>query len=172
MILSLDPGSSRIGWAITTFDGDIVEQGFLSPINTSNRKLPFNKKMNVLIKSLIEEFEQILKKENITHVAWEIVPAFGQMSQRELVQATATTLKVMTFQIGFPYQQFTPGAWHKQFTGKAKCTKEEVRSLVLSHNIIRKDNLISEDYPYDVYDAIAIGLVAGKVDEWITDEFK
>ena len=171
MILSLDPGSSRIGWAITSFNGDIVEQGFLSPANESNKKVPFNKRMNILIKALIVEFEQILKNEEITHVAWEIVPSFGRMAQRELVQATATTLKVLTFQKGFPYQQFTPGKWHKQLMGTTTCTKEEVRSKVLEYNILRgDDNQIAIDYPYDVYDAIAIGLAAGQLDEWIIDE--
>lgn len=171
MILSLDPGSSKIGWAITTFDGDIVSFGLLSPINTSNKNIPFNKKMNILIKNLLDFFDEIFHNYNITNVAWEIVPSFGKMAQRELVQATATTLKVLTFQRDLTYQQFTPGSWHKKFTGKTTCTKEEVKEIVLRHNLERpEDNQLPVDAPYDTYDAIAIGLTAGRLNEWITDE--
>ena len=171
MILSLDPGSSRIGWAITSFNGDIVSLGFISPVNESNKNIPFNKKMNLLIKSLLEHFGDLLDNRDITHVAWEIVPSFGAMSQRELVQASATTLKVLTFQRGLPYQQFTPRDWHKKFSGKASCTKDEVKELVLSHNLRRsEDNQLPTDAPYDTYDAIAIGLTAGIKNEWIIDE--
>jgi len=170
MILSLDPGSSKIGWSIVDFDGHIVDQGLLNPVNNSNINIPFNKKMNILIKHLVKDFTEILDK-GVTHVAWEIVPSFGRMAQRELVQATATTLKVLCFQRDLPYQQFTPGRWHKSFVGKSSCTKEEVKSLILSHNIIREeDNQIAVDYPYDVYDAMAIGITAAKLNEWITDE--
>ena len=170
MILSLDPGSSKIGWSIVSFDGHIVDQGLLNPVNNSNINIPFNKKMNILIKHLIKDFSEILDR-GVTHVAWEIVPSFGKMSQRELVQATANTLKVLCFQRNMPYQQFTPGKWHKSFIGKSSCTKEEIRSEILLHNIIRdKDNQIATDYPYDVYDAIAIGLTAAKLNDWITDE--
>jgi len=167
MILSLDPGSSRIGWALTSFNGDIASLGFISPVNDSNKNIPFNKKMNHIIKSLLDYFEDLLDNKGVTHVAWEIVPSFGAMAQRELVQASATTLKVLTFQRGLPYQQFTPRAWHKEFVGKASCTKDEVKELVLTNNLTRpEDNQLPTDAPYDVYDAIAIGLVAGRKNSW------
>ena len=167
MILSLDPGSARIGWARTTLDGQNVDYGFLSPIDDAPKNLPFNQKMNLLIRRLIPEFKMLL--EDSTHVAWEIVPSFGQMAQRELVQATATTLKVLTIIQKKPYQQFTPQAWHKQFVGKAKCTKDEVKSCILSDNTISCK--IKNDLPYDTYDAIAIGVTAARKNEWIEIEW-
>jgi len=167
LILSLDPGSARIGWALTTLDGRNVDYGFLSPIEDVPKKWPFNQRMNLLIRRLIPEFELLLNR--TTHVAWEIVPSFGQMAQRELVQATATTLKVLTFIHGKPYQQFTPQAWHKQFVGKAKCTKDEVKSCVLLDDTISCN--IESDLPYDTYDAIAIGVTAARKNEWILNEW-
>jgi Holliday junction resolvasome RuvABC endonuclease subunit len=91
------------------------------------------------------------------------------MAQRELVQATATTLKVLTIIQKKPYQQFTPQAWHKQFVGKAKCTKDEVKSCILSDNTISCK--IKNDLPYDTYDAIAIGVTAARKNEWIEIEW-
>jgi len=168
VILSLDPGSSRIGWSITSLNGEVQEYGFLSPISDVPKSMAFNQKMNLLMRRLIPEFNPLLDR--VAYVAWEIVPAFGQMSQRELVQATASTLKVLTLQRGYAYQQFTPQAWHKKFVGKAKCTKDEVKSCVIENNILKSGEEIASDLPYDVYDAIAIGLVASQYKEWITNE--
>lgn len=169
MILSLDPGSSRIGWAITHPQGKTVDYGFLSPVKDTPKNMGFNLKMNLLIRRLIPSFNELLSRK-VTKVAWEIVPAFGQMAQRELVQATATTLKILTIQKGLEYQQFTPQGWHKKALGAAKCTKEEVKSWVIENNLLLYNVRIEDDLPYDVYDAIAIGLVAQKYNEWITDE--
>ena len=165
MILSLDPGSSKIGWCLTDSNGVPQEFGLLSPIGEVKKKLPFNIKMNLLIRRLIPEFESILDR-GVTHVAWEIVPAFGQMAHRELVQATATTLKILSIQRELPYQQFTPQSWHKSLLGRGKVTKEEVKSWVIENNVLLLDVKTS----YDVFDAIAIGQVAFRQDEWITDE--
>ena len=173
MILSLDPGSSKVGWAIVNFEGDIVSLGFISPSKGLNGNIPFNLKMNLIIKDVLGHFDDLLynRYREITHVAWEVVPSFGKMGQRELVQATANTLKVLTFQKGLPYQQFTPRDWHKKFVGKASCTKDEVKKLVLMENLKRPaDKQIPDDLPYDTYDAIAIGLTASRYDKWIDIE--
>jgi len=163
MILSLDPGSSRIGWSITSANGMTMDCGFLSPLEDVPKSMPFNQKMNLLSRRLIPIFNPLLDR--VSHVAWEIVPSFGQMSQRDLVQATGITLKVLTLQRNYAYQQFTPQAWHKLFVGKGKCTKDEVKSLVIENN-----PLLLTDMPFDVYDAIAIGLTAQRKNEWIYHE--
>lgn len=163
VILSLDPGSSKIGWALTTSSGETSDYGFLSPLEEVPKTIPFNHRMNLLVRRLILPFKEKVNKAD--YVAWEIVPSFGQMSQRELVQATAITLKVITFQKKLPYQQFSPQGWHKEFLDKGKCTKKEVKDRVLFF-----DKEIEDDLPFDVYDAIAIGKVAAKKNEWITNE--
>ena len=169
MILSVDPGSSKIGWAIVDLDETIVSLGSIGPGKGLGNNIPFNLKMNHIIKSLLDFYEDLLDNRDITNVAWEIVPSFGAMAQRELVQASATTLKVLTFQRGLPYQQFTPRSWHKDFMGVAKVTKEEVKQKVLEWP--KTANPLPTDAPYDTYDAIAIGLTAARKNVWITDEF-
>lgn len=166
MILSLDPGSSKIGWAVINDNGLPIDYGLLSPVTDAPKKLGFNLKMNLLIRRLIPVFEDILERHKITHVAWEVVPSFGSMANREHIQATATTLKVLSLKRKLPYQQFTPQSWHKKALDNSKCTKDEVKSWVLGNNTL----LLNVEMTYDVYDAIAIGLVAYRYGEWITDE--
>ena len=168
MILSLDPGSAKIGYALTNSNGAVVRTGVLSPIEGIAKSAPFNLRMNALIRSLIDIFESLIQEYKVTHVAWEIVPSFGAMASRDLVQATAVTLKVITFQHELPYQHFTPQSWHKELLGNAKVTKDEVKSWV-------KDNvhiiMVAEGKStYDMYDAIAIGQLAYSKGEWNTNE--
>jgi Holliday junction resolvasome RuvABC endonuclease subunit len=169
MILSLDPGSSKIGYAITNENGTVVRTGVLSPIEDVSKSAPFNLRMNALIRRLIVIFQDLIEEYKVTHVAWEIVPSFGAMANRDLVQATAITLKVITFQKKLEYQHFTPQSWHKELLGNAKVTKDEVKSWV-------KDNvhiiMVAEGKSsYDMYDAIAIGQLAHSKGEWNTNEF-
>lgn len=166
MILSLDPGSSKIGWALTNSQGQTTKYGLLSPIQDAPKSLAFNLKMNLLVRRLIQEFKTLIEENEVTHVAWEIVPSFGQMANRDLVQATAITLKVLTFQKQLPYQHFTPQTWHRELLGDPKVTKEEVKSWVEQNTILLLDVKMS----YDVFDAIAIGQTAYRRDEWITNE--
>jgi len=168
MIFCLDPGSSRIGWAIVDFDETIVSLGSIGPGKGLGNNIPFNLKMNHIIKSLLDFYEDLLDNKDISHVAWEIVPSFGAMAQRELVQASATTLKVLAFQRGLPYQQFTPRSWHKDFMGVAKVTKQEVKAKVLEHSKVLSP--LPDDAPFDTYDAIAIGIMAARKNKWIIDE--
>lgn len=166
MILSLDPGSSKIGWAVTDSQGIPQSYGLLSPIYDVPKSLGFNLKMNLLVKRLIVIFSEIIQIHKVTHVAWEIVPSFGTMANRDLVQATAITLKVLTFQNKLPYQQFTPQTWHRDLLGDPKVTKDQVKSWVNENFTLYLDSKT----PYDVFDAIAIGQTAHRKNEWITDE--
>lgn len=166
MILSLDPGSSKIGWAVTDLQGQVMDYGLLSPIVDVPKSLGFNLKMNLLIRRLIPIFEGIMRKHKVSHVVWEIVPSFGSMANRELVQATANTLKVLTFKKKLPYQHFTPQTWHKLLTGNSKASKEEIKSWVSENTIL----LLDEKMSYDVYDAIAIGQASLLKNEWMNNE--
>lgn len=157
LIFSLDPGVSKMGWALTNYDGKTIDYGFWT--DPLNAKFAFNKRMNRQIHALITHFTTQLDK-NVKRVVWEVVPAFGQMQNKDLVQATCITLKVLTFQRGLEYQEYQARSWHKLFLGKASCTKEEVKSKVL------ESESISDDVTYDVYDAIAIGKVSAREDKW------
>lgn len=156
LIFSLDPGVSKIGWALTNFDGETIEYGLETDPCPDYE---FNKRMNALINYLIFFYSRQLDK-NVTHVAWEIVPSFARMRNKDLVQATANTLKVLAFQRGYLYRGYQPREWHKSFIGKPDCSKDEVKFKVLE-----LENM-SNKLSYDVYDAVAIGKVAAKNQKW------
>lgn len=168
MILSLDPGYSKIGWSIISANGIVQDCGFLNPLEEIPKSMQFNQKMNLQIRRLVPIFNDLLDR--VSHVAWEIVPSFGAMAQRDLVQSTAMTLKVLTISRNYAYQSFTPQSWHKEFIGKGKCTKQEVKEQVI--NVLKLNNVsVDENLPFDVFDAIAIGMVAQKRNEWTYGEW-
>ena len=156
LIFSLDPGVTKIGWALTNLDGKTIDYGLATDPCPND---PFNKRMNSLINYLIFFYSNQLDK-NVKYVSWEVVPSFARMNNKDLVQATANTLKVLAFQRNLMYHEYQAREWHKLFIGEPNCTKEDVKSKVLE----------LEDIPqkqtYDVYDAIAIGKVAAKNNIW------
>ena len=156
LIFSLDPGVSKIGWALTNLDGKTIDYGIEKDPCPDYE---FNKRMNALINYLIFFYSRQFDK-NVCYVTWEIVPAFARMNNKDLVQATANTLKVLAFQRNFYYRGYQPREWHKLFLDNPNCSKDEVKNKVLE----------LEDIPgkhsYDVYDAIAIGKVAAKQNKW------
>jgi Holliday junction resolvasome RuvABC endonuclease subunit len=156
LIFSLDPGVSKIGWALTNLDGKNIDHGLISdpcPDET------FNKRMNAHINYLIFFYSRQLDR-HVKYVTWEVVPSFARMKNKDLVQATANTLKVLAFQRKLFYHEYQAREWHKLFIGEPNCTKDEVKNKV-----IELEN-ITDKYTYDVYDAIAIGKVAAKENKW------
>ena len=93
-------------------------------------------------------------------MTWEVVPSFARMNNKDLVQATANTLKVLAFQRNLLYHEYQAREWHKLFIGNPNCSKEEVKARVLELEDIPKKQT------YDVYDAIAIGKIAAQNNVW------
>lgn len=156
-VLSVDPGVARVGWAVLRQEDGItptvVNMGVL--VDQSDKNLTFNERMNEQIHQFMEEFDKIISSYAVTHVVWEIVPSFGMMGNQSRILATATTLKVLTFQHQLPYTELSPQRWHKMFLGKAKDVKKK--------EVVDK---LKCEYPsldplsYDEADATAIGLMA------------
>lgn len=92
-VLGFDPGVSKSGWAIICSENGLVDYGFQS---FKSSKDGFNDKINEEMKSAIPFFED--KISGVDAVAWEIVPSFGRMNQRERVLSIASVVKVVTFQ--------------------------------------------------------------------------
>lgn len=156
LIFSLDPGVSKIGWALTDYNGKTIDYGLLSDPCPDE---PFNRRMNALINYLIFFYSNTFDR-NVKRVVWEVVPSFARMKNKDLVQATANTLKVLAFQRGLEYHEYQAREWHKIFIGEPNCTKDEVKSKVLELEDI------PTKFSYDVYDAIAIGKVAAQETKW------
>lgn len=164
-IFSLDPGSVNIGGAIIS-NGAPTKLFSLKgiPSRTKDNKNSFNDDMNLLIQITLPQFEEILSKNKVTHVVWEIPPGFGGMNQRELVQSVCTTLKVVTFQRGLPYNSFTPNYWHSKLVGRSKnISKKDVRAELLERH---PDLKTFNSLPPDPFDAAAIGIVAHEINSW------
>lgn len=165
VIFALDPGSVNIGGAII-INGEPKKLFSVKgiPSRTKANKGSFNDDMDILIQMMIVQFEDIIVKNKVTHVVWEIPPSFGEMNQRELVQAVCTTLKVITFQQGLYYNHLTPNYWHSQLLGRTKSvSKQEVREELLERHPKLKQFI---GLPPDPFDAAAIGIVAYEVDNW------
>ena len=164
-IFALDPGSVNIGGAIIS-NGEPKKLFSITgiPSRTKANKGSFNDDMDALIQSVLPQFEDIITKNKVTHVVWEIPPGFGEMNQRDLVQAVCVSLKVITFQKGLFYNSLTPNYWHYQLLGRTKSvSKKEVREELL----IRYPKLEKfTDLPPDPFDAAAIGIVAYEVNHW------
>ena len=156
LIFSLDPGVTKIGWALTNLNGKTIDYGLISDPCPDE---PFNRRMNALINYLIFFYSQQLDR-HVEYVSWEVVPSFARMNNKDLVQATANTLKVLAFQRKLNYHEYQAREWHKVFIGKPDCNKEEVKAKVLELEEL------SSKHKYDVYDAIAIGKVAAQENTW------
>ena len=165
IIFALDPGSVNIGGAII-INGEPKKLFSVKgiPSRVKGNKGSFNGDMDILIQTIIPQFEEIIAENKVTHVVWETPPGFGGMNQRELVQAVCTTLKVITFQKKLPYNHLTPNYWHDQLLGRSKnVSKQEVREeLLIRHPKLQQ--FIS--LPPDPFDAAAIGIIAHKVEHW------
>lgn len=164
-VLSMDPGATKVGYAVihdSDPDSVIVNVGVLT--DRSDKSLPYNVRLNEQVDQFTTEFTNIIEQYHVDRVVWEIVPSFGTgYGSQSRVLATATVLKVLTFQQGLPFMEMSPQRWHKMLLGKSKDVKKpEVIAEILKR------------YPYldqltpDEADAIGIGLMAldAKEDEW------
>lgn len=158
-VLGFDPGVSKSGWAIICSENGLVDYGFQS---FKSSKDGFNDKINEEMKSAIPFFED--KISGVDAVAWEIVPSFGRMNQRERVLSIASVVKVVTFQKEKKWFGRTPTTVKKLVCGNGRAEKAEVRAAVES--IYPQLLELKKKMKPDVYDAIAIGHVALVRNEW------
>ncbi|WP_267716687.1 crossover junction endodeoxyribonuclease RuvC [Streptomyces sp. CoH17] len=154
-LLSVDPGSSKMGYGI--HDGDkLVHWGIVTP--HSDRKT-FNNQMNDKMQQVLWEFGPLFKKYEIDQVAWEIVPV-QTMGQRDLIQSCLSTIKSLTFLNACTYVGLTPMQMKKLVTGDSKASKGEIREAVFAHF---PEFPVIDQLPWDVYDGIAVGIAAKKL---------
>lgn len=160
-VLGLDPGVAKAGWAIV---GDRVDDyGLFSP-KSSQKK--FNDKLNEEFMTSVRFFRE--KLNSVDAVAWEIVPSFGAMAQRDRVVGVATALKFATWEIGLPWVGIVPMSIKKTATGNAKATKADMKNVALE----RFPELPADKkLPADIFDAVMIADVARRKGEWSHERF-
>src|SRR5690348_15738396 len=113
MLLSVDPGAVKIGWALYD-EENLYDWGFYSPQFTLKR---FNDQMNEGLRQVYPFFAEKSEKYRVTHIACEIVPSFSRMGQRERVMVTAVALKCIAIQNGLYWKELAPRAVKKAVTG-------------------------------------------------------
>ncbi len=146
-ILSIDPGTINCGYSIlevTNKKPILVEAGL---IKMKSRILQEQ------IVEFIEGLDLVVKNHTISEVAMEdMFYAFNPKTVIKLAQFRgAITLKLL--QDFGNFYEYTPLQVKKAVTGNGKATKEQVSFMVK-----RLLNLKEEIKPFDVTDAIAVGL--------------
>lgn len=157
-ILGFDPGVSKVGWSIIE-DGKLIDYGFQKFSSTEEK---FNDKVNQEIKAALDFLKD--KVDQVDAVAWEIVPAFGKMGQRDRIVGVATTLKILTFQKKKKWFGRPPIVVKKLFTGDGKASKIDMRNK--AESVYPQLLELKKKMSPDVYDSIAIGYVAYVQNEW------
>lgn len=161
-VLGVDPGVAKCGWAIVDTHR-VVDYGVFSP---GSSQKAFNDKLNEELVLSVKFFRERLKE--VDAVAWEIVPSFGAMSQRDRVVGVATALKFATWEAGLPWVGRVPMSIKKLATGSGKATKADMRAAALD----RFPNLPGDEkIPADVFDAVMIADVARRKGEWSSERF-
>ena len=146
-ILSIDPGTINCGYCILEVVNKkprLVEAGL---IKMKSRILQEQ------IVEFVEGLDLVVKNHTITQVAMEdMFYAFNPKTVIKLAQFRgAITLKIL--QDFGNFYEYTPLQVKKAVTGNGKATKEQVSFMVK-----RLLNLKQEIKPFDVTDAIAVGL--------------
>ncbi len=146
-ILSIDPGTINCGYCILEVINKkpkLVEAGL---IKMKSRILQEQ------IVEFIEGLDLVVKSHTISEVAMEdMFYAFNPKTVIKLAQFRgAVTLKLL--QDFGNFYEYTPLQVKKAVTGNGKATKEQVSFMVK-----RLLNLKQEIKPFDVTDAIAVGL--------------
>ena len=146
-ILSIDPGTIHCGYCILEVQNKkprLIEAGL---IKMKSRVLQEQ------IVEFVEGLDLIVKNHTISQVAMEdMFYAFNPKTVIKLAQFRgAITLKIL--QDFGNFYEYTPLQVKKAVTGNGKATKEQVAFMVK-----RLLNLKQEIKPFDVTDAIAVGL--------------
>lgn len=146
-ILSIDPGTINCGYCILEVVNKkprLIEAGL---IKMKSRILQEQ------IVEFVEGLDLVVKNHTITQVAMEdMFYAFNPKTVIKLAQFRgAITLKIL--QDFGNFYEYTPLQVKKAVTGNGKATKEQVSFMVK-----RLLNLKQEIKPFDVTDAIAVGL--------------
>ena len=147
LILGIDPGSVRLGYALLETDG---RQMHLKEAGLIKIKA---KEFQHQLSELIEGIDLVLKNNHIDQVAMEgIFYAYNPQSVLKLAQFRgALALKIIQDIGGF--YEYTPLQVKKAVTGKGKAAKEQVAFMVKRLLGIRQ-----EIKPLDITDAIAVAI--------------
>lgn len=141
MLLSIDPSSTQLGWAV--FNDDLLDYGIIKASQKKRRE-----RFTLIIKAL----NAIHNNYSVLEVACER-PFVSRKIRAEALLVAFQCIKEWAKERNTRLFIYSPGEWKKSVIGNHMATKEEVAMII--HLRYRK---LPNDLPYHVTDAIAIGL--------------
>lgn len=139
-ILSIDPGAKRFGWAVVDFDID--EDFVYQPSYVSSGVIGLDRGIdetyvafkNRLIAYFYPEFNSLLDEYKPDLVVFEWLPLVnvgGNLGQRVLAFAAATTAQVALVQKEIEYKEIASTSVKASLCGSKRATKTQIRNAVL-----------------------------------------
>lgn len=171
MLLACDPGVKNLGWTLGEEEYFLKGLGFRAQADVftcTTTEEQFNRKMDEENFQCLEFFERLFLVYNITHVAWELPPAFGGMGQQTRILSNIVVLKTLAWQNKCFFSSFTPIKMKSVLTGNSKASKTEIRDEVIKRlpEWDDSDRPKKERYAPDLFDAIGIAMVAIELNDW------
>lgn len=153
-ILSVDPGSNRLGWAVidsTGFDHDVISHGLLKPKDFSK-----DSSDTIDASGFAHIYELISKVCNIYEPEFCFVENFG-VNRRRTGMFVVPRVKAIIELAWYHYAKTIPKTirvtdWKQGLTGDAKAEKKDIANKLISMNIM---NAVKAQ---DEYDAVGIGI--------------
>ncbi|GHW02852.1 crossover junction endodeoxyribonuclease RuvC [candidate division SR1 bacterium] len=128
MILGVDPGVRKLGYALIEEDLIIVDAGILLQQKVSpNRGDQFER-----ISQIFDFFEKLIEKQNITKVGIEkLFFTSHNQNNAEFVYGIRGALMMLFVRKGIPVQEFTPIEVKKYLTNNGKADKMLVQKVIM-----------------------------------------
>lgn len=147
VILGIDPGTRKMGYALINFDGKKVSLLEAGLIKIESNELQYQ------IMQMLEAFETIFKNFKIDEVALEdIFYAHNPKTTIKLAQFRGAIMLMLLQQFG-NFNEYTALQVKQALTGNGKASKEQVAFMVK-----RVLNIKQEIKPLDITDAIAVAI--------------
>lgn len=164
-ILSIDPGAKRLGWAVIDFDINeemVYEPSYVSSGVTGLTRgddETYTTFKNRLIFFFIPEFESLLNEYKPDLIVFEYLPisnTIGNIGQRVLAFAVATTSQVLCIQNKIEYKEIGATTIKRTLCGSMRATKTQIKNVVIE-SFPQLEPRRKEIAP-DETDAIAVAL--------------
>lgn len=164
-ILSIDPGAKRFGWAVVDFDIDenvsyqpsYVSSGVMGVDRGDDETYVLFK--NRLVSFFVKEFTTLLEEYEPDLVVFEWLPLVnvgGNLGQRVLAFAAATTAQVLLVQKNIEYKEIAATSIKATICGTKRASKTQIRNAVLK--IFPQLEPRKKEIVADETDAIAVAI--------------
>ncbi len=147
-ILGIDPGYSRVGWGIISYEKNNA-QYLNSGLIETNKDLNFNSRLNIIY----DEINLLIYKEKVNAVAVESL-YFNKNAKTAILAAHARGVICLAgIKNNIPVYDYTPLQVKNALIGYGRADKKQIQTMLSYH--LKLKSKISQD---DTADALAIAL--------------